>query len=429
LSGVSLLLCNGWVLRSGVERPERLDIAIGANGRIAALEAAIPADAAAMAIDLNGKLVVQGLIDAHQHLDKSFTRRLVQNPDATLEGASAGYRALAATATRDEISSRAERTLDRCIALGTVAIRSHTNIESESGLRGIEALIDLRERCRNRITLQVVAHLTSDAPRKLSDCRRWLDAAIDADADVIGGVPQYADEPLAFLDLLFASAERSGLPLDMHIDEHLESDHLLFDALIERTLAHGMQKRVTAGHSCALAAATPEASNRIIEGLAKADIAVITLPAANLFLQGRSAQRLAPRGLTRVRELAAAGVRVAAASDNIQDPFVPIGSGDLLEIARWTLVSAHLGLNDLATAFSMVSSVPAGILGLSNDLGIRRGARADLLIADAEDAEDLVATGAADRTVLVAGRVVAGDLGPPRITAPSGADNEHTNAR
>src|SRR6185437_3296846 len=101
--------------------------------------------------------------------------RLVQNPDATLEGASAGYRALAATATSDEIASRAERTLDRCVALGTVAIRSHTNIESESGLRGIEALIDLRERCRNRITLQVVAHLTSDAPRKLSDCRRWLD--------------------------------------------------------------------------------------------------------------------------------------------------------------------------------------------------------------------------------------------------------------
>jgi cytosine/creatinine deaminase len=422
LSGVSLLLRNGRVLQSGVERPQRLDVAIGANGRIVALEAAIPTDAAAMTIDLNGKLVVPGLVDAHQHLDKSFTRRLVQNPDATLEGASAGYRALAATATSDEIASRAERTLDRCVALGTVAIRSHTNIESESGLRGIEALIDLRERCRNRITLQVVAHLTSDAPRKLSDCRRWLDAAIDAGADVIGGVPQYADDPLAFLDLLFATAERSGLPLDMHIDEHLDSDNLMFDALIERTLALGMQGRVTAGHSCALAAAALEVSKRIIEGLAKADIAVITLPAANLFLQGRSAQRLAPRGLTRVRELVAGGVRVAAASDNIQDPFVPIGSGDLLEIARWTLVSAHLGLNDLATAFSMVSSVPAGILGLGNDLSIRRGARADLLIADAEDVEDLVATGVAARTVLVAGRVVAGDLAAPE-------NNELANAR
>ena len=93
-------------------------------------------------------------------------------------------------------------------------------------------------------------------------------------------------------------------------------------------------------------------------GFAKAGIAVVTLPAANLFLQGRDAGQLPPRGLTRVRELLDAGVPVAAASDNIQDPFIPIGSGDLLEIARWTLVAGHLGLGDLPTAFDMVSPFP-----------------------------------------------------------------------
>ena len=351
-----------------------------------------------------------GLVDAHQHLDKSRTRRLVENPSATLQGASAGYRALAATATREQIMARAERTLDACLARGTVAIRSHTNIETESDIRGIEALIELRQRCRDRLTLQVVAHLTSDAPRKLEASRRWLEAAIGAGADIIGGVPQYADEPLVFLDLLFEFAERSGLPLDMHIDEHLDASHLLFDAIIERTLAHGMQGRVTAGHCCALSAATPDVAKRIIGGFANAGIAVITLPAANLFLQGRDAGQLPPRGLTRVRELLDAGVPVAAASDNIQDPFVPIGSGDLLEIARWTLVAGHLGLGDLTTAFDMVSAIPAGILGLRNDWGIRAGARADLLITDAEDIDDLVATGAANRTVVAAGKVVAGAL-------------------
>lgn len=409
MSDVSLLLSNGRVLLPSVERPERFDIAIDANGRIAALETAIPVSAAERTVDLNGKLVVPGLVDAHQHLDKSGTRRLVRNPEATLAGASAGYRALAAIATRDEVAARARRTIDRCVAHGTVAIRSHTNIETESDIRGIEVLIGLRESYRDRVTLQVVAHLTSDAPRKLDACRQWLQAAIAAGADVIGGVPQYADEPLAFLDLLFAFAEKSGLPLDMHIDEHLDNARLLFDAVIERTLAHGMQGRVTASHCCALSATSPDTARRIIAGLVKAEIAIVTLPAANLFLQGRDAERLAPRGLTRVHELLDAGVQVAAASDNIQDPFIPIGSGDLLEIARWTLVAGHLGLNDLATAFSMVSSVPARILGLDNDL-IRLGARADLLIANAEDVDDLVATGATDRTVLVAGRVVAGEL-------------------
>jgi cytosine deaminase len=359
---------------------------------------------------LRGKLVVPGLVDAHQHLDKSRTRRLVDNPNGTLEGASASYRKFAETITRDDIMLRAERTLDCCLAYGTVVIRSHTNIESQSQLRGLEAMVQLRERCRERITLQVVAHLTSDAPRMLDASRQWLEGAIAAGADAIGGVPQYSDQPLAFLDLLFEFAERSGLPLDMHIDEHLDQESLLLDAVIERTRAHGMQGRVTAGHCCALSAADPSKSARIIEDLADANVAVIALPAANLFLQGRDVPSSAPRGLTPVRQLMAAGVRVAAASDNIQDPFVPTGSGDLLEVARWTLLSGQLGLNDHRAAFDMVASVPASIVGLGSTWGIHQGGRADLLIADADDPEDLVATGAIKRAVFVGGRLVAGAL-------------------
>jgi cytosine/creatinine deaminase len=409
LTGFSQILRNGRVLRAGAKRPEWLDVAIGTDGCIAALDAAIPPETAAEAIDLAGRLVVPGLVDAHQHLDKSRTRRLVDNASATLEGASGAYRKFAAAMTSEEIAARAERTLGICLAHGTVAIRSHTNVEPQTGLRALEAMVALRERCRDRMTLQIVAHLTGEAPRRLDAARQWLSDAIAAGADALGGVPQYANDPIAFLDLLFEFADKSGLPLDMHIDEHLDRGRLSFDAIIERTRVHGMQGRVTAGHCCALSAVTSNEAKRIIDGLAEAGIAVVTLPAANLFLQGRGADHLAPRGLTRVCELIAAGVPVAAASDNIQDPFIPIGSGDLLEIARWTLVAGHLGLGDLHTAFDMVSSVPAAILGLKVG-GLKVGARADLLIVEAEDPEDLVATGATNRAVLVAGRLVAGAL-------------------
>src|SRR5215475_4359212 len=170
LSGVLLLLTRGRVLRRGAKDPERLDLAVGEDGRITALMPSIPPGAERV-IDLHGKLVTPGLVDAHQHLDKSRTRRLVANPAGTLEGASAAYRTFAVSATREDIIGRAERTLDICLAHGTVAIRNHTNIESESGLRAFEAMIDLRERQRDRITLQVVAHLTSDAPRNLAAAR------------------------------------------------------------------------------------------------------------------------------------------------------------------------------------------------------------------------------------------------------------------
>jgi cytosine deaminase len=64
-------------------------------------------------------------------------------------------------------------------------------------------------------------------------------------------------------------------------------------------------------------------------------------------------------------------------------------------------------MNDLRRAFEMVSTVPAALMGLGSDWGIREGARADLLIGDAASLEDLVAGGALQRQVMHDGRVVA----------------------
>lgn len=405
-----ILLRGGRIVRTGEKQPELLDILVDTNGRIAAIGGSQCAVTDVENIDLQGKLVVPGLVDLHQHVDKSRTRRVVRNPAGTLDGALAGYQAFAAGVTRDDMIARATRTLETCLAYGTVAIRTHTNIDPQTQVRGIEAMVELRDRYADRVKLQVVAHVTSGATRVRDKAEAWIEQAIDAGADVIGGVPAISDDPIAFLDMVFGLAEKHGRPLDLHIDEHLDAKTLLFEPLAERTEALGLQGRVVASHSSALSALDRAEAGRIIEKLARARIAIVTLPAANLFLQGRDASALPPRGLTRIVELLAAGVPVAAGSDNIQDPFVPTGSGDLLEIARWTLLAGHLGLGDLNNAFDMVSSTPAAIMGLGQDWGIRPGARADLLITDGEDPEDLVATGALTRTVMVGGCIVSGKL-------------------
>ncbi|WP_158808166.1 amidohydrolase family protein [Beijerinckia sp. L45] len=405
-----VVLQGGTVLRTGSLTSEQLDIAIGDDGRILGVGPALAVPPGARRADMAGKLIVPGLVDAHQHLDKSRTRRRVVNPSGTLAGAAAGYKAYAETVTRDDIAARALQTIEACVAYGTVAIRSHTNIEPQSELRGIEAMVDVRAACVDKLTLQIVAHVTSDATRMLPEAKAWLLGAVARGVDAIGGVPAFSDQPLAFLDMVFAIAADHGLPLDLHIDEHLDPDAILLDAVIERTRRHHMGGRVAVGHCSALSVLPPERVRRFAAGLVEAGVAVITLPAANLFLLGRDASVLPPRGVTRVRELLAAGVPVAAASDNIQDPFVPTGSGDLLEIARWTLLAGQLGLDDLGAAFRMVSSTPAAIMGLGADWGLHVGARADLLITDAADPDDLVASGAMTRTVIVGGRVVAGKL-------------------
>jgi cytosine deaminase len=390
-------------------RGDSRDILIGGDGKIARVASRIGVDPATRVVELGGRLVTPGLVDAHQHLDKTRTLRAIHNPQGNLAGAIDAFRRYAATMTVEDVAARAERTLQACLERGTVAIRTHVNVDAEARTRGVQAMVGVRERWKDRVRVQVVAFMTSSATRRDAPAREWLQEALDLGADVVGGTSQYAEEPMQFLDMLFDMAARHSKPIDLHLDEHLNAGRTQFDAVIERTRAHAMAGKVVASHCSALSALEPGEAKRVIDGFAEAGIGVVTLPAANLFLQGRDAARLAPRGLTRIVELQQAGVPVAAASDNIQDPFVPPGTGDLLEIARWALLAGHLGSNDLPRAFEMITTAPARLMGLPNH-GVREGARADLLIAEAADPGDLVASGPLARTVLVNGRLVAGSL-------------------
>ena len=80
----SLLLRGARV--PGHEQP--VDLLIGESGRIERIASALPVASGMQVRELKNRLVVPGLIDAHQHLDKTRTLRAVQNPRGTLEGAS-----------------------------------------------------------------------------------------------------------------------------------------------------------------------------------------------------------------------------------------------------------------------------------------------------------------------------------------------------
>src|ERR1700721_706831 len=309
----TLMIRGGRVLRYGAATPESLDIRIGSDGRIAEIGPSLP-ETEAETLSVDGQLVLPGLVDMPQHLDKSRTRALLDNPSGTLMGASAAYRALAPSITKEQMIARARGTVEACSAHGTVAIRSHTNIDPQTGVRGVEAMVELRAQCAAFMRIQIVGHVTSGATSMLPESDAWLREAIDLGSAAVGGVPPFSSEPLPLLKVLFGSAERRGLPLDMHIDEHLDPAKAMFSEIAGMTRAYGMAGRVVAGHSSALRAMPPDEAQRTIGELREAGVGIVTLPAANLFLQGRDADRLPPRGLTRIKELLAAGIPVAAAS-------------------------------------------------------------------------------------------------------------------
>ena len=63
----------------------------------------------------------------------------------------------------------------------------------------------------------------------------------------------------------------------------------------------------------------------VAAAVAAAGIAVVALPATNLYLQGRDHQAAMPRGLTAIRALLDAGVTVAAGRRQPAGPVQPDG--------------------------------------------------------------------------------------------------------
>lgn len=382
------------------------DILVGADGRIIAVEPYLDTSACGACVDITGMLVTAGFLDAHQHLDKTGVLRFTPNPSGTLQGARDAFAKYARTAGPDDIHKRATRTVERCLSRGTTGIRSHINVDKDAGFHGIETLAGIRDAEKDRITLQLVAFMTPHPGQDFDWLGKNIDGAV-ALADAVGGTPAVSEYPPRYLDILFSAAVKAGKPVDLHLDEHLKADVHLLDAALERVERFGMQGRTVFSHVSVLSALPRSEFQRIAERLLALDVGVVTLPAANLYLQGRDAEMLPPRGLTRVAELYRAGVTIATASDNIQDPFVPTGSGDMLEIARWTLLAGHLRGDELAAAHRMITTAPARLMGLGKDHGLKAGARADFVVTDCIDTDTLVAGGPDRAFVFSKGRLVS----------------------
>jgi len=136
--------------------------------------------------------------------------------------------------------------------------------------------------------------------------------------------------------------------------------------------------------------------------VAAANVAVVTLPATNLYLQGRS-QWPRPRGLTAIDALTAAGVQVAAGGDNAGDPFNPVGRLDPLETAALLVLAAH---QDTDRAWQLVTRDARRVLG-APPAGPTRGARADLVAVRADSVGEAIALAPGDRMVWRGGRLVS----------------------
>ena len=395
------LLLRGAVLIDG----SRTDIGVR-SGHIAALGPDLSGHSA-RTLDLDGRLVMPGLIEAHTHLDKALTVASALNQSGTLAEAIARMHEVQRRATSVQIYERALATARMFILHGVTTLRTHVDVTEATDLRAVEALLRVREALRGQLDLQLVSLSMPLVGAAGAHNRALVEEALRMGVDAVGGVPVLESDLRVQIDTVFALACAFDRPIDLHVDESDDPRDFSLSYLAEKTIAEGYQGRVVASHCCALSAVTEQQAAHAIERVCEAQIAVVTLPSANMYLLGRADNGMVRRGLTRVRQLLDAGVPVCCGSDNVQDPFNPFGRGDLLLVANLLAHAAHLGSpGEQQCALDAITSTPARVLGLEG-YGLKPGCAADLVVLDTTEPQGLLATVPPRRYVIKAGTVVA----------------------
>jgi len=392
------------LLLRGARLPDREDlvnIAI-AGERIAAID---PMDRPArQTIDLGGRLVTPGLVESHIHLDKALLTDRITATAGTLDEAIRLTGEAKQAFTVDDIQARARRVLDLAVRAGTTAMRSHVEVDPLVGLTGMEAMLPLRAEYAPALDLQLCA-FAQEGIVQAPGTEGLLRRALTMGADLVGGCPYNDRDALEHIRIVFALATAFGVDADFHVDFADEPEHLHVREIAAQTVRAGWQGRVAVGHVTELGAVPGFRQDEIIAEIAAAGLGVICLPATDLYLMGRQDDGNARRGLTPVRRLLGAGVPVALASNNVRNPFTPVGTADLAHMAFVAALAAHMGTPaDLRALLAAITLHPARLLRLP-DYGLAPGCQADLVTWDCASPEDAVATLAPRTLVVKRGRV------------------------
>lgn len=361
-------------------------------------------------IDAAGHLTVPPFVDPHIHLDKILIGDTIRdNVTGTLSEAIEIIWERKRHYTEDEIMERASRIVERAITKGTLHMRTHVDVDTICGLTPVKALIKVREKYRANFDLQIVA-FPQEGILKDPGTEDLLWRAMEAGADVVGGMPANEAHPRdswRHIEIAFELAKAYNVPIDMHVDETDDPFYRTLEMLADQTLANGFEGRVTAGHTCALAAYDQHYADFVMDKVKVAGIHMVTNPATNLMLQGREDLQPVRRGITRVKELIGRGINVCYGQDCIKDAFYPLGQADMLEVGLITAHAAQLSLpHELREVFHMPQERSARLMDLK-DYGITPGHPGNLVILEADSPHEAIRTQPARLWVIRKGRILS----------------------
>jgi cytosine deaminase len=389
-------------------RPGLTDIAVS-SGVIAKVADRLAGDGT-VELDVDGRLVSCAFVQPHIHLDKVGTLPLLgRNRTGTLAEAIDILHRIKRASSPAEVAQRAGAVIRQAVLSGTTRIRTHVDVDTIGGLTPLRGVLQAATEHADLCEIQIVAFPQEGIIRDPGTAE-LMDAAMREGADVVGGMPHWERGDRAareHIGICMDLAQRYDADVDMHIDETDDPRSRTLAMLIDATLEHGWQGRVTASHCCAMAAWDDQYTTDVIGRSVAAQLRFVTNPATNLLLQGRLDAEPRRRGIPRVKELLAAGLPVACGQDCVRDGFYPFGAADQLQVALILCHAAQLSVpSEIDAALAAIRATAALVMGV-HGYGLTPGCDADLVVLDCADPHEALRLQVARRWVIKRGSVVA----------------------
>ncbi|PEG80090.1 cytosine deaminase [Lactobacillus sp. UMNPBX7] len=358
------------------------------NGKFSEIKANLTPHDGEEVIDGKENLLLPPFVDSHVHLDATLTAGQPEwNETGTLFDGIRIWSERKQDLTKEDVKSRAKKTLLNMVGHGIQHVRSHVDV-TDPHLIAARALLELREELKDQIDLQLGA-FPQEGILSYPHGRELMEQAVKEGLDVVGGIPHFeftTEYGWQSVHFLMALADKYDRLVDVHCDEIDDPASRNLEVLATEAYERGMKDRVTASHTTAMGSYNDAYTYKLFRLLKMSDINFVSNPLVNVHLGGRFDTYPKRRGVTRIKELTAAGINVSFGEDDIQDPWNPLGDGNMLDAVTMGVYIAHLmGYHQLQDAFNYVTYNGAKTLHISDNYGIEVGKPANCILLNAHD--------------------------------------------
>jgi cytosine deaminase len=383
---MDLVIRNACILAGG----ELRTVDIGIHGAvIAAIAPALEVEAPEL--NAGNCLVTSGLIETHIHLDKTCILDRCRIEEGTVAEAVRETAAAKRSFTAEDVYARGRRTLERCIAQGTMRMRTHVELDPGIGMIGFDAVAQLARDYAWAMDIELCV-FPQEGLTNYPGTEELLIEGLRRGARTIGAAPYFDSDPRGQIDRIFAIAREFDAEIDMHLDLAETTQGMQIEYVCRKTEEFGWGGRVAVGHVTQMSLLPSARFGAIAAQLARAGVAVTILPSTDLHLMGRSHDHAVPRGVVPAEPLRRAGVTCSISTNNVLNPFTPYGDGSLIRMANLYANVCHVSRPaDLAGCLDMITGAAARLMRLE-DYGIAVGGPADLVCLDAPNPADAIAT-------------------------------------